>query len=91
MLSLCLETKPAVVRQCTHLCLALDKRDTGIRRRLIRSTLFALNTGISVKHGNNNKKQPDIPSIKNGPVQRVEVEESFQHKCIKVLIQRLDV
>ena len=27
------------------------------------STLFALNTEISVTHGNNNKKQPDTPFI----------------------------
>ena len=33
-------------------------------------SLFALNTGISIKHGNN-KNQPDTPYIGSGPVQRV--------------------
>ena len=41
------------------------------------STLLALNTGISIKHGTDRHK-PDIPSIGNGPVQRAELEESTE-------------
>ena len=39
------------------------------------STLFASNTGISIKHGNT-RNLPDTPSTGNGPVQILEVEES---------------
>ena len=46
------------------------------------STLFALNSGFSIKHGNT-KNQPDIPYIGNGLVQIVEVEESIRHKWVK--------
>ena len=52
----------------TYLCLASHKRDIGKQcgprsdaaKRGVwsRSTLFVLITGLSIKHGNNNKKKP---------------------------------
>ena len=47
------------------------------------STLFAFNTWISIKHGNN-KNEPDTPYIGNGPVRRVKVVESIRHKVVKL-------
>ena len=51
------------------------------------STLFALSTGISVNHGNN-KNFPDSPFTRNGPVQRVMVEEATQNKWVNLLDNR---
>ena len=48
------------------------------------STLFALkNTGISIKY-DNIKKMPGAPSVENGQVQRVKVEESTRRKQVKL-------
>ena len=70
----------------THLCLASRKRDIGKQCRPKSdaaeysiwpgSTLFALNTGISLKYGNN-KNYTDSPSIENGPIWWVVVESPF--------------
>ena len=46
------------------------------------STLFALNTGISIKHGNN-KILTDNPSAGNGSVQILGVEEATLIKRVK--------
>ena len=46
------------------------------------STLFALNTVISIKHGNH-KKLTRYPAIGNKSIQRVIVEESSRHKWVK--------
>ena len=43
--------------------------------------MLALNTGNSIKHGN--KKTIHTPSIGNGTVQRVKVENSTRHKWVK--------
>ena len=48
------------------------------------STLFALNIGISIKH-DKKKNWPDTQFIGNGPVQRVEVQESTWHKWVNLL------
>ena len=45
--------------------------------------MFALNLGISIKH-DNNKNEPDTPSIGNGLVQRVNVDESTWHKRVNI-------
>ena len=78
----------------THLCLAFHKRDIGKQCRPRSDatehgvwsgfTLFALITGISIKHGNNKKNNQTLrtPSIGNGPVKRVEVETVTRHKWI---------
>ena len=46
------------------------------------SVFFENTVLVSIKHGSN-KNYPDIPSIGNRPVQKVEVGESTRHKCIK--------
>ena len=87
----------------THLCLASHIRGIGKQCRprsdaaecgvWSGSTLFTLNIGISVEHGNNIKKKKqkqknkqkktETPSIGNGQVQRVEVREFTRHKWAK--------
>ena len=59
----------------THLSLAFHNIWSG-------STLFALNTGISIKYGYN-KNYPDTPSIENELVKRFKVEDSTRHKWVK--------
>ena len=67
----------------THLCLASHKRDIGKQCRPTSvwsgSKLFALNTELSIKHGDN-KNYSDTLFIRNGPVQTAEIEESIWHK-----------
>ena len=75
----------------TYLCLAslkwdIDKQcrprsDAAERSVWSGSTLFALTTGISIKHGNN-QNWPDTPLIGNELVQSVEIEESTRHKWV---------
>ena len=48
-----------------------------------QSTLFALSTGISIKHGKNKNTQPRL-LLENGPFQNVKVVESIRHKWVNV-------
>ena len=76
----------------THLSLVSHKRDIGKQCRprsdaaergvWSESTLFALTSEISTTH-DNSKNWPDTLCIKNGPVQRVKIEEFTQHKWVK--------
>ena len=84
----------AVVYQfLTHLSPTSHKRDIskqcGLRSDAAErgfwsgSALFALNSGISMKHGNN-KNKPDTPSTGNGPIRKVKVEESIRRKWVNL-------
>ena len=81
-----LEEKPQVIPwrlSLTHLCLASHiwyiskqcrpRSDAAERGVWSVSILFALITGIPIKHGNN-KNWPDTPKTGNGLVQSVQVE-----------------
>ena len=87
----CVNIKPPQELRLTHLCLASNKRDIGKQSRLKSDAtergvwsgfiLIALNTGISIKHGEN-KNYPDTLFIGIEPVQRVMVNKSTHYKFV---------
>ena len=56
------------------------KSDAAERSGLSGSTLFALNTGIYVKHSGNKNQNP---ATGNTPDQRVVVKESTRRRLVK--------
>ena len=83
----------ANVQADRNLCWASLKRDIGKQCRSRSDaaergvwsgpSLFSLNTGISIKQGNNTKNNQTPLLLEMEPVQRVQVEVSTRHKWVK--------